>query len=167
MRFTSSILVVVLASFGHLVQSGEANNQVVREFTVLEHVAACTGEPVLVQGVLMRHGRLTEDASGGQHFRNFTSFHGTGYTADGARYTLVDVGRGTNNSNGATPEEENGPRPEGTAAWVGSATQTIIGIRQGEVVPDDDLKFLAVFHYTETPDGELTAFVDTFEAVCR
>ena len=164
-KWTGILMIVgCISAFPRLAPAAES---IVRTYIVLDHVTGCTGEPVLVEGVLLLHGRAGADGSGGEHLMNFTSFHGTGYTADGTRYTLVTVGRGVNNSNGAGPEEEGGTQPEGAAAWTGTHVQPIVGIRQGEAVLADDLHFLAVFHYTFAPDGRLTAFLETFESTCR
>ena len=167
MRSQRTAIGLVIACVGALVTSAPAASPVVKTTEVLDHVTACTGENVLVEGVLQIHSTFVADSSGGEHFTNFTSFHGSGYTADGTRFRLFTVGRGTNNYNGAASDEEFGPQPEDAAAWIGSAVQPIIGIRQGEAVPDDDLHFLAVFHYTLTPDGRLTASIETFESECR
>ena len=115
-------------------------------FTITEQT--CTGETITITGNVHFVRRFTESASGnvisGIHL---SSVSGVATSTSGVRYILRD---------GSTTAATNAfVVPPSAESFT--ATIRLRLIAQGESVPDDDLSFRAVFHFTVAPSGETTA----------
>jgi hypothetical protein len=108
----------------------------------------CTGEQVTGEGTARIVGNFTDDASGGFHFQAQTSTSGSGVgSPSGATYIVTGV------SHDAINVRDN----EYPVAFT--MVQRTQYIRQGEDMPEDDLVFDMLFHFTVNANGEVTAEV--------
>jgi hypothetical protein len=123
----------------------------IHEPFVLTETNSCTGERVTFRGTVHFLLRLTESESGnvisGLHLN---SVSGVATAESGVKYVLRDGSTSTSKSFLPAP----------VSAENFTATIRLHLIRQGESLPDDDLTFRAVFHFTINARGEVTVAFD-------
>jgi hypothetical protein len=161
-------LILLLLVAGTFVLPGGASGATFQErFSGTAEPVACNGEVVFIEGIYHLRVGTTEDASGGLHTTFSLDFHGTGTSPSGARYILNSTGPGSNNVNSAQPDPETDEKV-GAAAEEGTGVQrfSVLRIGPGGDETEDDLYFIALFHYTVTPDGSLVSLVERFEPRC-
>jgi len=114
----------------------------------------CTGELIELDGINHFVVSTTEVPGGGIHqvmHLNALNFHGTGLVT-GTRYTAV----GANNS--ALKFD----MPQGA-----TTTEVSVHLRLLSDGPGADIFLDSLYHVTVTPNGDVTADVDTFETSCH
>jgi hypothetical protein len=142
---------LVAVALGHAAGAAGAVITNIREPFVLTETSPCTGERVTFRGAVHFLLRFTESTSGnvisGLHLN---SVSGVATAENGVKYVLRD---------GSTSKSKNF-LPAPISAENFTATIRLHLIRQGESLPDDDLTFRAVFHFTINPRGEVTVAFD-------
>jgi hypothetical protein len=142
---------LVVLALGHAAAAAGAVITNIHEPFVLTETSSCTGERVTFRGTVHFLLRLTESNSGnvisGLHLN---SVSGVATAESGMKYVLRDGS--TSNSKNFLPAPVSGENF--------TATIRLHLIRQGESLPDDDLTFRAVFHFTINARGEVTVAFD-------
>jgi hypothetical protein len=115
---------------------------------------SCTGELVQIQGTLheVSHGTILPNGVTQVTFQ--FNIKGRGESASGTKYVYQDTFTQHQNFSGEPP-------------FIFNRTLTARLISQGSATPTDDLKLNILIHSTVNENGEVTAVVDKFEAVCK
>jgi hypothetical protein len=113
----------------------------------------CTGEFVPYEGTEHFVLHITEDASGGFHFRGHTNVQVQGVSTSGAKY----VAHATSNSHDFFSE----------SAENFTFTQTVQFIRQGSETAEDDFQVKGLEHVTVNANGEVTSSFEELEIECK
>ena len=114
---------------------------------------SCTGELVQIQGTLHTVGHTTIAATGVSQSTFEYNIQGRGESDSGAKYLYHAT---------FTQHEKFSEAPS-----TFNRTLTAKLIRQGSPTPTDDFKINILIHTTVNAQGEVTAVVDKFEAVCK
>ena len=115
---------------------------------------SCTGELVQIQGTLHTVAHGTIEPSGVSQVTFEYNIQGRGEGASGAKYVYQDTFTQHQNFSEAPP-------------FIFNRTITARLIRQGSATPTDDFKLNILIHTTLNAQGETTAVVDKYEAVCK
>jgi hypothetical protein len=142
---------LVAVTLGHATGAAGAVITNIREPFVVTETSRCTGERVTFRGTVHFVVRFTESTSGNViSALHLNSVSGVATAESGVKYVLRD---GSNSS-------AKNFLPAPVSAENFTSTIRFHLIRQGESLPDDDLTFRAVFHFTINPRGEVTVSFD-------
>jgi hypothetical protein len=116
----------------------------------------CTGEFVSYEGTEHFVIHITEDASGGFHFRGHTNVQAQGVSTSGAKYVAHSISNSHDKFDVFSESAENF-----------TFTQTLQFIRQRSETSEDDFVLKQVEHVTLNANGEITSVVEkSNEVVC-
>ena len=121
--------------------------------TINQTFLSCTGELVQFQGTLHEVAHQTIKPNGSSQLTFEHNIQGRGESASGVKYVLHRTFTQHQNFSGEPP-------------FIFNRTLTVKIISQGSATPTDDFKLDILIHSTVNAQGELTAVVDKFEAVC-